>query len=773
MKLRIDTYKEWGGIICLTTALAVSGCSESIYRDNIHASLTSRYLCVTPDGLSFNAVASSEQVDVMAPQTNWIVDNSADWVKFSHSSGIDYQTVTVSVTDNPKGDEKRVAIAYFKANEPDWDYKTPVTITQYAATPFINVESSLYVDGKASTVVLPVSANVEWTSSCAASWISAEPSEDLKSLTISLSENNWGYDRSEIIYLKASKVNKTVSLLIHQQAPNISAQTNSLSFPNKGGAYELTIESDASWMAYTSSGWLDVSPSSGNSGSSTLVVSATENASIDSRKGYVYLKIGSQDILSIPVDQEALYLNVNTASLDFDSYSGSKDVAITSNTDWQVTASNDWITTTPESKGNGDTAASVGVTEDASIYSRSGKVSFSLQGYSLSKEVKVNQSGKSITLSENDLSFSDVASTQTVEITTDGEWSVSTGNDWISVSPQSGYGDAILSVSVPENMGQTARNGSLTVTMAESSNVINVLQTGKYFKVENGDLTMSSRGGKINVSISTNDTWQVTTLDEADWVSFSTNQGKGNIDLDIILADNPSLNSRSATVEFTTTSGYVISLDVEQAARYLTLSGTGYYYYYNAFTSEPISIDTDGDYEVLQTGDWYTVERTDNVLTISAPQNDTDDFRYGKLEVKLDNLVDGEKSVTIDVAQSPKNSKFDYSEYDKDSNWDTVNGTVIIFKGSYDKDQQWESTGRDVTITVVGYRKENNWDTVNSSVSMGKGDYQDDKKHDYQDQSSTSMNKDKYDDDVQFDKQSQSNSLDKSGYSTDKDFDKE
>jgi hypothetical protein len=217
----------------------------------------------------------------------------------------------------------------------------------------------------------------------------------------------------------------------------------------------------------------------------------------------------------------------------------------------------------------------------------------------------------------------------------------------------------------------------------------------------------------------------------------------------------------------------VISLDVEQAARYLTLSGTGYYYYYNAFTSEPISIDTDGDYEVLQTGDWYTVERTDNVLTISAPQNDTDDFRYGKLEVKLDNLVDGEKSVTIDVAQSPKNSKFDYSEYDKDSNWDTVNGTVIIFKGSYDKDQQWESTGRDVTITVVGYRKENNWDTVNSSVSMGKGDYQDDKKHDYQDQSSTSMNKDKYDDDVQFDKQSQSNSLDKSGYSTDKDFDKE
>jgi uncharacterized beta-barrel protein YwiB (DUF1934 family) len=445
-------------------------------------------------------------------------------------------------------------------------------------------------------------------------------------------------------------------------------------------------------------------------------------------------------------------LDVDISSLDFDSYSGSKTVDVTSNTEWQVISSNDWIITTPDSKGSENIVAQVGVTENASIYGRSGKVSFSLPEYSLFKEVKVNQSGKSISLDEDDLLFSDVASTQTVEITTDGNWAVSSSDEWISVSPQSGSGDGILTVSVSENKGQIERHGTLTINMAESSTIISVEQTGKYFKVENSDLTMSSRAGKIRVSISTNDTWQVTTQDEADWISFSSNQGKGDIDMDIILADNPSLNNRSATVEFSTSSGYVISLDVEQAARYLTLSGTGYYYYYKAFTSDPITIDTDGDYEVLQTGDWYTVDHVGNVLTISASQNDTDDFRYGKLEVRLNDLAEGEKSMTVGIAQSPRNSKFDYSDYDKDSNWDTVNGIVVIFKGSYSNDQHWEATGQNVTITVIGYRKENNWDVINSSISVGKGDYKDD---------------------VQFDKQNQSSSLNRNEYSNDKNLDKD
>lgn len=748
MKLRTDKYKGWESVVCLMTALTISSCSESIYENNIHASLTSRYLSITPTELSYEADASSKQLDVMAPQTNWIADNVADWIKLSPTSGIDYQTVTASVTDNPKGDEKRLAVVYIKTNESDWDYKVPVTITQSATTPFINVQSSLTVEGKASTIVLPISSNVDWTSTCSVGWISVEPSKDSESLTLHITENDWGYGRTAYVYLNASKVNKSTVITVRQQAPNISVQTNSLSFPNKGGAYELAIESDASWTTYTSDSWLDVSPTSSSSGTSTLVISATENASINSRSGYVYLKIGSQNILSIPVSQEALYLDVSTSSLSFDSYSDSKTVDIISNTEWQVTSSNKWITTT-NSNGSGDDTAIVNVTENASIYNRTGKVSFSLKGYSLSKEIKVSQSGKSVSFSETDLSYSDISSTQTIKITTDGKWSISNTDEWLSVSPQSGSGDATLSVSVLENTGRNERSGSFTVNMAESSNVINIRQAGKYFKVEDADLKMSSLGGKINVSISTNDTWQVTTLDEADWISFSSNQGKGNINLDILLTDNPSSKGRSATVEFTTSSGYVVSLEVRQAGRYLTLSGTGCYHYYKAFTSEPISIDTDGDYELLQTGDWYTVEHTGNVLTISASRNDTDDFRYGKLEVKLENLVDGEKAVTIDIAQSPKDNKFDYSEYDKDSNWDMTDN-VIIFKGSYNKDQQWESTEQSVTITVVGYRKENNWDIINSSMSMEKEGYKDDVQFDRQDLSS--LDKNEYPKDMDLDK---------------------
>ena len=53
----------------------------------------------------------------------------------------------------------------------------------------------------------------------------------------------------------------------------------------------------------------------------------------------------------------------------------------------------------------------------------------------------------------------------------------------------------------------------------------------------------------MQVAIATNDSWTVTLLNDAEWLTVSDKSGEENLTIDFVAGDNPSVNPRSETAK--------------------------------------------------------------------------------------------------------------------------------------------------------------------------------------------------------------------------------
>ncbi len=101
--------------------------------------------------------------------------------------------------------------------------------------------------------------------------------------------------------------------------PELSVSETELSIPKEGSTSEFTIMSNERWTINNSAEWLQVSQLSGNSGSTTVQITAAENATGSERLTILSVKSESNQVRRITVSQEtiivipALYPNYNTS----------------------------------------------------------------------------------------------------------------------------------------------------------------------------------------------------------------------------------------------------------------------------------------------------------------------------------------------------------------------------------------------------------------------------------------------------------------------------
>jgi hypothetical protein len=724
---------KYGATLILVLLLMLSGCSESEYNAMLKPSLVERYLQLDANDLTFSANASSRTAYVYSSaNTPWRITNSASWLSASPTSGSSDEMVTFSAAENTSGEKSRTTVGYLDSNVSDWKYHMPFNATQYAATSKIRVESSyVYLTAAEQTYTLPVSANVSWNCSTTASWMSVKASADGNSVIISVKENTGSSSRTGSLTVKATSLNLSSTVSVMQYAPTLTSSSTTLSFTPAVGVYTLSIYSDLAWTASTSSDWIDISPASGNVGTSSVKIAVTENGSKSERSGTVEFSAGLNKKVSVKVNQEGLYVTSSVATMNFDSYGGTQEFPVSSNVDWKVIKGSgyDWITVSPTS-GNGNKNIDVTATENNSTLDRTGYFSVWSTDEVDKYEAKVVQKGKVISIDNTNLAFSDEASTLTVNIKSDGRWTVKNTTDWITVSPTSGSGDASLSVSVAENTGKDERTGTFEVDMAEAVETITVTQSGKYFTVDKSDLAIGSVGGTLNITISSNDKWQAAVVDSPDWISLSATEGSGNVDVDVVMADNPSMNDRLATVEFTTNSGYTVAVIVKQAARYLTVSASKLSFFSVASTSAPVTIDTDGKYSITKSGDWMAIAQDGDSFVVSAEENLTGTERSGKVTVALTDLKDETYEKEIVVCQYPRGGLFTTGHYNDDSDYDSGESSADISVGGHDADSNWDDGTSAFTITVVKYTSDSDYDGGSSGATVGKDGYGSDANND-------------------------------------------
>lgn len=731
----------------ILSSIFLVGCSEKYDEGlGLYPTLTPRYMVVTPTALSYSALASSKSLQVTSTETPWEIENEIGWISTSPTSGSSSASVNVGVTENKSGDDVRTGIFYLKSNVSDWKYETPISVTQAGATPIISLsKSEIDFAGTPNSETITVTANCSWSASSSANWLTVSQKDNTITLAVTANESN-SNRTGTISVVHYGTTNASQKITVRQVPASINASTESLVFNNTASSVNVTINAEASWTSSSSASWIDISPASGESGTSTMKVSVSPNTSTSERTGYVNLSIGGSQRIQIPVRQRGIYIETEESELSFNAAGGSQNLSVLSNTNWTVSSAPSWITVSP-SQGEGDGTVKVTASENPNTANRSGVIHLTQTGLSIDVAVTVSQAGKTFDVNTTVLNFEDKSSTQTINIQTDGTWTASASDSWITISPTTASGNSTLSVSVSENISDDERSGQVMVVMADKSATINVVQKGKYFTVSNNLLTYTSKGGVIDVSISTNDSWSAKVEDGSTWLTLSKTRGTGNVDVKVTASDNASVNSRTATLIFETPHNQKVRVVVTQDARYLRVDTREILFYSKGGISEAITVSTDGTYKITCSDSWFSVSQSSNTFTVTATENSDKDPRIGSVTIALTDLKDGTHSLTLTVTQLNYGGSFLRKDYDDDHNWDDMGnstGSLTITGFGADKNHDTNTTSG-TTLSVSDYQSDKNWDESSSSgVTVSVTGYSSDKNLDSQTTSSGTVSKQEF-----------------------------
>ncbi len=712
----------------------------------LYPTLTPRYMTVTPTALSYSALASSKSLQVTSTESPWEIENEIDWISTSPTSGSSSASVNVGVTENKSGDDARTGIFYLKSNVSDWKYETPISVTQAGATPIISLsKSEIDFAGTPNSETITVNANCSWSASSSAYWLTVSQKDNTITLAVTANESN-SNRTGTISVVHYGTTNASQKITVRQVPASINASTESLMFNNTASSVNVTINAEASWTASSSASWIVISPASGESGTSTMKVSVSPNTSTSERTEYVNLSIGGSQCIQIPVRQRGIYIETEESELSFNAAGGSQNLSVLSNTNWTVSSAPSWITVSP-SQGEGDGSVKVTASDNPYTANRSGVIHLTQTGLSIDVAVSVSQAGKTFNVNTTVLNFEDKQSMQIINIQTDGTWTASASESWITISPTSNSGNSTLSVTVSENTSDNERSGQVVVVMADKSATINVVQKGKYFTVSNNLLTYTSKGGVLDVSISTNDSWSAKVEDDSTWLTLSKTSGTGNVGVKVTASDNASVNSRTATLIFETTHNQKVRVVVTQDARYLRVDTREVLFYSKGGTSEAITVSTDGTYSVTTPQSWLSITQSANTFTVTTSENSGTDTRFGKIVIALTDLQEGTYSLTLDVTQLNYGGSFLRKDYDDDHNWDNMgNSTGSLTIIGFGSDMNYDTnTASGTTLSISGYQSDKNWDNSSSSgVTVSITGYSSDKNYDTTKSSSGTISKKEY-----------------------------
>jgi len=634
-------------------SLLLIGCSEQYDESlGLYPTLTPRYMTVTPTSLTYASAAGTQPVNVTSTQTPWKLENGIEWISLSPTSGTASGTISVGVSENTAGDEVRTGIFYLKADVSDWKYEAPISVTQAGATPYINLSKTEFdLTGAENSDKVTVSSNCTWEISASDSWITANKSGNSISISLPSNETNT-YRTGTISVVHTGTKNASAKITIRQAPSSITASTESLTFNNTAGSVSLTVNSEASWTASSASSWIEVTPTSGQAGTSTMTVSVSPNPSTSERTGYVILSIGSDQRIQIPVRQRGIYVEVDKTSLTFAAAGQSQTVTVSSNTSWVVLDSPSWINISKTS-GNGDATITITASNNASTSSRSATIKVTQEGVTVGNTIVIEQNGKSFDVSAQSLIFEDVASSKSIDITADENWQVQNSNPWISVSSMSGSGNSSINISVDDNPVESSREGTIDITMIDKTISVTILQKAKVFSadIDSKSLTFPAAGGSSKLDVTSNTSW--TLSDYPSWITLSATSGNGNATVKVTATENTSAEQRTSQMYLTIdgkTNKTAVSLT--QYGKSITVSPTSL-----AFTSsgstQNVTVTSDGKWEASTSDSWITLSPSsatgNGTLKVSVTENMSVNTRSGSITISM-----GGKDTTIGVTQGSK-----------------------------------------------------------------------------------------------------------------------
>ena len=248
-------------------------------------------------------------------------------------------------------------------------------------------------------------------------------------------------------------------------------------------------------------------------------------------------------------------------------------------------------------------------------------------------------------------------SSGSITFTANRDWSVSTSDAWISVSPSSGKAsDGTVTVTVRCNANTTYDNRTATVTirMEELSQTVTVKQPanlGVVLPKQVFDLQSDTKS--IDVEVQANVQYSVST--SVDWIKQTGTKGLTSKTLTFSIEENKTYDPREGKITIKPQEGNVQEqvISVKQAQKdALIVEKTSYDMPYGGGEIE-IKVEANVSFDVTPNADWIHYTQTkalsSSTVCLKIDENETYSSRQGTVEIKQQN---GSLKHTITVNQA-------------------------------------------------------------------------------------------------------------------------
>ena len=430
-------------------------------------------------------------------------------------------------------------------------------------------------------------------------------------------------------------------------------------FDTAGGTLALTFTTTSDWTASvdgTASGWLSVSPASGEAGTHTLSLVTTANDSYDERNASVTITSGSvkKTITVTQKQKDALILTSNKVELEAEGGDFSIELQANVEVTYEIeSGAQTWLT--PVARSRGLTSSFLAFHAEANEEAEARQAVIKLAGGNgLTEEVTVYQigTGPALVLSQSEYIVSSAGETIQVELRSNTAYEIEMpGVDWLRENSSRSLSTYTHYFIVDPNETYDARsavirfidreNGieqTVTVTQMQRDAIVvaqNVYQIG----VEGGALDFAVQAN-VDFTVSTN----------ADWITQVETRGLTERMLCFDVAPNEGEEMREAAITLESGSATQI-IKVQQFGKteepFIELS-LQEYKAGNAGGTFQIDVRTNIEYQVIIPDESWIIETAYDGIThfFEVLLNDTYDARTA--EIRFVNTEKGiEKTVTV------------------------------------------------------------------------------------------------------------------------------
>lgn len=450
------------------------------------------FLTATPDTLQFIDAGGTLSSKIETNKDKWILMNSdslPEWINYNmKEGGKGVSTLNLTTTANQSTFPRNCQLS-LKAD----NLVTNIQVIQNGLIPELAVMPSSITNIKADgeKISVNITSNIDWNlGENIPSWLhpSMLQGSGNGAIVFTIDENNTFETRNatiEVYTVGNASVKREITFAqkprVFDIAPSSFSDINLV-----GETVEVSVVSNVHWEVSETDlpTWLhpDISSGTGN-GKIRFTIDANHQTSRRTASVKIFTTVDGTEVSKmVSFNQQGVVFDVSPALFENIKAEGEKlDVRVTSNVEWTIKDIPAWLH--PNIKtGLGNQVISFTVDANDNFETRTGMVTFTatVGGYEYQKQITFTQESQDVILKVAQTDFKDISQygkLMNTKVTSNVSWSAVSNNEWISVYPANGEGDAYLRFVIKGNNSSNSRKGSVTLRSTNPGTQVTITLT--------------------------------------------------------------------------------------------------------------------------------------------------------------------------------------------------------------------------------------------------------------------------------------------------------